>query len=349
MLLSVLAHADGCHTDLDCRLNGKCDASTAQCSCFKPWVGSTCDTMQYKITPSASKNIYNTSDPRNTWNGPIVTDPTGLFHIYVPLYKVGSLGGPTTVLHGIAKNVTGPWDWDSRPQISTHGGENPAAVVYKDDAGKLQYTLWIGGKVLQAESADGPFNEIEGFSYPGGNPAPIYKDGAFYMTNQGTTQIFTIPKLEGTWSVFSNINHTQIPEPAEYYHTEDPFMWIDQNGNWHIINHAYRNDEYLHCGNSTVSAHWYSTDGKDWKWSPQPYTHTVEYDDGSSHTYTTLERPNIHFDANGQMTHLNVAADLVTGDEGCANRTEHSHFGHCPCDNCKWADHAGTIVIALDV
>ena len=85
-----------------------------------------------------------------------------------------------------------------------------------------------------------------------------------------------------------------------------------------------------------MSAHWFSPDGKDWQWSPQPYGHTVNYDDGTSHTYTTMERPNLHFDATGQLTHLNVAADLVTGDEGCGNRTRHAHFGHTPCDNCKW-------------
>ena len=56
---------------------------------------------------------YNISDPRNTWNGPIVKDPLpgGKFHLYNPLYNVGSLGGPPTVLHGIADDVYGPWDW----------------------------------------------------------------------------------------------------------------------------------------------------------------------------------------------------------------------------------------------
>jgi hypothetical protein len=29
--------------------------------------------MGYKVTPAGGKNLYNTSDPRNTWNGPIVT------------------------------------------------------------------------------------------------------------------------------------------------------------------------------------------------------------------------------------------------------------------------------------
>ena len=73
----------------------------------------------------------------------------------------------------------------------TKGGENPAFVVYNDESsnGEMVYTLWIGGKVLLAYHPDGPFNVIEGFGYPGGNPAPIYHNGAFYMTNQGTTQV----------------------------------------------------------------------------------------------------------------------------------------------------------------
>ena len=127
-------------------------------------------------------------------------------------------------------------------------------------------------------------------------------------------------------------------------------MWIDAKDNWHIINHAYNNHEYLSCGQSLVSAHFFSPDGLDWhNLGVAPYGHTVHYDNGTAHTYTTLERPNLHFDANGQMTHLNLAADMEVGDEGCANRTQHAHFGHTPCDNCKWNDHAGTVIIALDV
>ena len=38
----------------------------------------------------------------------------------------------------------------------------------------------------QASSVEGPFTEIDGFAYPGGNPAPIYHNGSFYLTNQQT-------------------------------------------------------------------------------------------------------------------------------------------------------------------
>jgi hypothetical protein len=150
-----------------------------------------------------------------------------------------------------------------------------------------------------------------------------------------------------TWTVFSNISHAQPNYPTYDYHVEDPFLFVDKRGNWHIINHAYSNVQYENCSDSDVSAHFFSADGMTWSYSQQPYGHTVEYDDGTSHSYVTLERPNLHFDANGVLTHINLAADLITQGEGCQSRPDHAHFGHCPCDNCKWDDHAGTIIVAL--
>jgi hypothetical protein len=117
--------------------------------------------------------------------------------------------------------------------------------------------------------------------------------------------------------------------------------------------------ELDHCANSTVSDHFFSENGKDWHLLAgiQPYGHTVQYDDGVTHTYSTLERPFIYFNAAGQMTHLSLAADLITGDEGCKDRHDkhcnetEAKFGTkgCACSTCKYADHAGTVVVALDV
>lgn len=53
--------------------------------------------------------------------------PDGKYHLFDPLYKVGSLGGPPTMLHGTADVVTGPYDW-SNPELEA-GGENPASVT----------------------------------------------------------------------------------------------------------------------------------------------------------------------------------------------------------------------------
>ena len=153
---------------LGCSLNGICKSGA--CVCDVPWTGAQCETMAFAAsTPATGKNLYNTSDPRNTWNGPIVTGPDGVYHIYVPIYKVGSLGGPTSIKHGVAHSVTGPWDWASMPDLPTEGGENPAFVVYPDAAtGKSKYTLWCGGIIQIADSPDGPFTKMEGVTYPGG-------------------------------------------------------------------------------------------------------------------------------------------------------------------------------------
>jgi hypothetical protein len=329
--LALASPAASCSSDLDCSLNGVCQAQS--CVCDPPWAGPACATLLYAATtPASGKNLYNTSDPNNTWNGPIVTAPDGTFHIYVPVYRPGSLSGPFTMKHGWASVVTGPYDWTSHADLPTNHGENPAALVYVDaTTGETVYSLWIGGGVMTASSPDGPFAPLSGFSYPGGNPAPIFHNGAFYMTNQFTTQIYTTPALTAgaVWTVHANISHATLP--TDDYHVEDPFLWVDRRGNWHIINHAYSNDQYVSCGISDVSAHFFSADGVEWTYSPQPYNHTVAYDDGTTHTYTTLERPNLHF-TDGVITHINLAADLIVGDEGCANRTSHAHNGHTPCD-----------------
>jgi hypothetical protein len=254
-------------------------------------------------------------------------------------------------MHGTADVITGPWEWKTQKDVCSKCGENPAMLVFKDGSGSKVYSLWVGSAIWTASTPYGPFKKMAGATYPGGNPAPIYHNGAFYLTNQGTTEVWTTPHLAGgSW-----VKHATIGRPAPLpiqYHTEDPYMWVDKRQNWHIINHAYDNLEYEKCGSSAVSAHFFSTDGKEWHMlgsTIQPYGHTVHYDDGTSHTYTTLERPNLHFDEHGQLTHINLAADLIVGDEGCANRTKHAHFGHTPCDNCKWDDHAGTTIIALEV
>lgn len=310
-------------------------------------MGPTCAHVSFSVTPVSGKSLYNVSDPRNTWNGPIVHGPDGKLHMYVPLYAIGSLSKVEQTLHGLSDAIEGPWDWDTLPPLPI-ADINPAALTY-NTAGVPSYTVWLGGSVLVAASPYGPFEEVANFTYPGVNPAPIFHNGAFFMTNQGTETIWTVPAIApgAIWTVYANISHAALPPATEQYHVEDPYLWVDQRGYWHIVNHAYSNVQWEACGSSDVSAHFFSEDGLDWNFSRQPWGHTVTYTDGSSHTFTTLERPSPHFSTNGTLTHITLAADLVTGDEGCANRTDHAHNGHCPCDNCKWDDHAGTTVVFL--
>lgn len=347
VLISYPALSAACVSDFDCQLNGLCSAGS--CVCDAPWAGANCGTLLFApTTPVSGRSLIPRDDERNTWNGPIVTGPDGRFHLFAPLYPKTNLGQPTAILHGVADVITGPYDWASKPPVPppVAVGINPAAVSYVDkQTNSTVFTLWVGGGVFAAADLDGPWHKLG--EYPGVNPAPaLAKDGTWFFTNQHTTQLFSAKSPGGPWSVFANISAAL---PADDYHVEDPFLYIDARGRFHIVNHAYSNLEFANCSRSQVSAHFYSEDGKVWAWAAQPYGHTVAYSDGSRHTFTTLERPNLHFDAAGRLTHINLAADLVTGDEGCANRTSHAHNGFCPCDNCKWDDLAGTTIIALAV
>ena len=214
-----------------------------------------------------------------------------------------------------------------------------------------RYSLWLAGGVYLADSLDGPFERIANFSYPGGNPAPVFHDGAWYYTNSPCHSVWTTSALVpgAEWTLHGGIDHSNVPEN---WIPEDPHLWVDTRGNWHIVNHAYNVHEWENCSTSLLSTHFFSKDGKTWhflKEAVQPYSHTVDYDDGTSHSFVTIERPSMFFDEHGQLTHIHLAADLVTGNEGCGARPKYSSFGHCPCVNCKYADHGGTTIIALDV
>ena len=324
-----------CETDLGCSLNGVCAAGA--CVCDEPWGGAACATLTYAVTPASAKNIYPSSDPHNTWSGPIAgPDADGIFHAFVPLYEPASLWHVITTMHGKAAAPTGPFDWASEPNISS-AAINPGYLEYIDNTtARTLYSLWSGGDILVADTLDGPF--VRKARYAGVNPAPVFVNGAFFLTSQRTSKVLTAPSISGPWSFFANI--TQPPATIMNYTVEDPRMWVDRRGYWHIINHAYNTREFSNCGASHVSAHFFSTDGRTWLWSDEPYGHTVHFDDGTEHTYATLERPYLVFDASsGQPAFLVLAADLVAEDV-CPSKSD-----CCAC--CKFSDHAGTIVVKL--
>ena len=421
LLLAASATAAGCASDLDCSLNGVCTGATpaGACECDAPWKGSSCGVLAYKTTPRSGFNLYTESDPHNTWNGAILRGSDGMYHCYNPLFPPGELGGTTTLMHGTATNVTGPFKvpttavpaavsvcssaagaaatmtsfplsvatcasttaaaatvsmcsfaasaagscrstcccfckWDPKMDITIPllgAFDGPKSVVFTED-GKTRYSLWLGGNVYLADSAAGPFTMLEGFKYPGHNPAPLFHNGSFYTITSMSGSIMTTPRLVSgaVWTQWTSLEAARSLVPKDWL-PEDPDMWVDSRGNWHIVNHCYNNHEFENCGTSVLSSHFFSPDGKVWHFleqGVQPYSHTVQYDDGTSHNFVTMERPNMFFDEHGQLTHIHLAADLVTGPEGCGNRTgPHggpAHFGHTPCDNCKYEDHGVSLI-----
>ena len=300
LLAASATTAAGCASNLDCSLNGVCSAGA--CKCDAPWKGTECGVLGYKTTPISGKSLFPESGKlSNTWNGAILRGTDGVYHCYNPLFPAGELGGTTMLMHGTAANVTGPYNWGAMdnfitiPELGAFDG--PKSVVYTED-GATKYSLWLGGNVYVAHSAEGPFVRVKGFRYPGHNPAPLFHNGSFYTITSMGGSIMTTPKLVSgaKWTEWTSLSAAYKLVPAGWL-PEDPDMWVDRRGNWHIVNHCYDNHEFENCGTSVLSSHFFSGDsGKTWhflKQGVQPYTHTVRYDDGSSHNFVTMERPNM--------------------------------------------------------
>ena len=88
LAVCVSASSASCSSALDCSLNGECVSGA--CVCDEPWTGDACGALAFKTTPAVAKSLYNISDPRNTWNGPIVgpveleMNPGGEIKMFIP-------------------------------------------------------------------------------------------------------------------------------------------------------------------------------------------------------------------------------------------------------------------------
>lgn len=165
--LAARAQAPTCTTDAMCNLNGFCEAG--ECNCANPWYGPNCEEIAYAMTPASGKSLFDSGASRkNTWGGPIMVAPDGSFHLFSPIYRNGSLSGPTSTKHGVASVITGPYDWTQFEDLPLPN-ENPAAVTFIDPVtNKTVYSLWSGGRVHVADSPASAFVEVAGFTYPGG-------------------------------------------------------------------------------------------------------------------------------------------------------------------------------------
>jgi hypothetical protein len=223
------------------------------CICDKPWKGPSCGSLGYKkTTPISGKSLFPLNKSHNTWNGPIVGPVNGTFHLFNPYYGnytgIKSLFRVEYIMHGTSDKIEGPYTWDVKPNLP--GGINPMFLAYNDSqTGKTRYTLWNGG----IREAQPPFINWTNVPAPHGggdcgtNGAPAYRNGRFYCVSQHTTEIVSTPVLGGKWTKLADINVStstvkNIPYAKLMPNIEDPYLWIDKRGNFHVINHRYWNE-----------------------------------------------------------------------------------------------------------
>lgn len=97
---------------------------------------------------------------------------------------------------------------------------------------------------------------------------------------------------------------TYLPASASLFPTadEDPFIWRDKRGHFHMLMHALGEGPYV--GRHAFATAW----GGSWTYgSTVAYTTTVEFTDGRKISFSRRERPQVYFSTDGRVTPLYMA------------------------------------------
>lgn len=163
-----------------------------------------------------------------------------------------------------------------------------------------------GSAIHRASGLDGTFEPVPLTDYPAcNNPSPfVHPNGTLFVAC--TWSLRSAPRPEGPWSSDMHLNIGSAPNIDNVTrHWEDPFLWIDRRGHWHLLSHTWTPEA---PPVNSISGHAFSRDGLEWVSSPyEPYNSTVHWADGSEGSavyYSTMERPKLVFGADGIPTHL---------------------------------------------
>jgi len=111
---------------------------------------------------------------------------------------------------------------------------------------------------------------------------------------------------------------------------EDPFLWVDKNGGWHIINHQQSQGNL--CGSAeaghSCGAHFYARDPRGpWRMSSEAvYGPNVTLTNGSAASFQTRQRPQLVFNNDGSPSYLFTSGSFE-GNNPDLNMTTHT-FAH---------------------
>ena len=96
------------------------------------------------------------------------------------------------------------------------------------------------------------------------------------------------------------------PNPIFSWHQEDPFVWRDRRGNFHMLTHSVLPDGGFgsgpNVGRHAFARYWMGP----WTFNDNTvaYNTTVEFTDGTTIIYYRRERPQLFFSEDGMMTPL---------------------------------------------
>eukprot|EP01062_Namystynia_karyoxenos_P073626 TRINITY_DN70433_c0_g1_i1.p1 TRINITY_DN70433_c0_g1~~TRINITY_DN70433_c0_g1_i1.p1 ORF type:complete len:396 (+),score=114.56 TRINITY_DN70433_c0_g1_i1:86-1189(+) len=319
-LAALLARAGGaavsfsCSSDLDCSLNGVC--SNAVCQCDSPWAGADCGVLLRGAAQPGG--IYGYSPNVSSWGGDFVKGDDGLYHLYVAEMQTGGLkgwGSKSECTHAVSSNMSGPF---AKRGVALGGPwcHNPAVLRSPATGEYLLFHIGRGkdsplrssGFMHHSMKPDGPWTPATNAPEHCNNPAPTFHPNGtlFLVCNNGGFQL--THAVGNGWAPLTQIGGHGSDRDR---HWEDPFLWFDRRGNWHILAHVYCLLPFA-AHKECYSGHAFSADGFNWTYSgTEPFNGTVRFADGSSRSFSTRERPKFVFGDSDTARAVPIA--VITG------------------------------------
>eukprot|EP01062_Namystynia_karyoxenos_P021972 TRINITY_DN183_c1_g1_i1.p1 TRINITY_DN183_c1_g1~~TRINITY_DN183_c1_g1_i1.p1 ORF type:complete len:423 (+),score=140.41 TRINITY_DN183_c1_g1_i1:65-1270(+) len=390
---AAAASAAACTSSLDCSLNGACTAGA--CACDAAWQGPRCDELAILLRDRSYVPAYGVRPNVTSWGGGILRGADGVFHLFVSEMADGAGNfcglsrwtSHSRIVHATAADPMGVFV--KRDVALPQQAHNAAPVRQRGSAAAPWYLFHIGSAsgapvsnctpsdaapppapaaaeavgsfAHVADSPDGPWHPLPSIGC--NNPAPAFHpNGTLYcVCNSGGFQVWrTDDPAAGDWAKLGALDFPASwggkgSPDAEYLRNEDPYLYFDRSGNFHLLVHRYDyRDGYPPNPNQTepvlVSGHAFSADGVDWRFSDtQPYNNWVDYTDGTRQYFATWERPHLVFNEGGEPTHLVNGVSPVWGDPPCAQCDARPGSAHScvVCKTSRGVDWDYTLVSAL--
>lgn len=329
-----------CSTDEDCSLNGICTSNVTNngCVCDPSWIGTDCGVLDvqpverwtgYNHTNATGPGFLESGNGNSSWGGHIIQDPSNkkLFHMIVAQFADGcglSHWRPYSVIIRAESQTgpRGPFIWKEQLFGTFH--HNPTTIWSPADQKYLIYFIGKDVSVSTTSCVTQSFNNVISVSSSPDlktwatpqvlisktNPAPW---PLWSATNQTSAMLLGIETNNIYYAPTYSSTYTLEVTPNNVNKTEDPFLWRDKRGHWHIINHDlidyYQyNRRYPRVGSHAFARNWEGP----WTLSNTiAYTTEVQFTDGSTTNYGRRERPKLYFSDDGNMTPLYLVNGVI--------------------------------------
>lgn len=306
---------------------------------------------EVNVLPRDTANGLEDSQLKNWcyWDGKIVKDDEGLFHMYASRWHQSFPHGrgwkeDSKGIHAISKNIMGPYKdkgviW---PHWNNGKGSNVIGLRMHDGRYATVTSEITNGEVFVSDTPNGPFEllgeievDLNGYDYGlarynfNGHMSNVKiilrHDGRYMIVPRSTAVMISDDGILGPYKVRTDRVYKAYPElPQEK--NEDPTVWYSGEM-YHIV--------YNHWPSKT-SYHFSSKDGiNDWKYKGIAFKKGVDkifkYEDGTINDWEFVERPTAYVE-NGHVTHFIFSVlDVHKGKDG-ANDNHASKIVVVPFD-----------------